>query len=402
MLIIIRNEEKLSLKANFIVQLLRLKSNNGVFYVFRKDSEKFREKWLHDQVNLASSVKGIFLSFFLMILKSPKDFRNGIMVRLSLLKRKQLLITEGFLSTLSHTLFLFFGSSAQSNRLICVLNKLCSPKIFLIDEFLSLKCLDLKKLKILGPILYVSQDIAYNRFGFGDNSITKNLMFKLEQDAVVHFNLVVACSEMEKLKYLEMGAKNVIFYPNIYPTREFEPCDKAEIPRISIVLREHWGSRAEQSLEVIFKALACIDRQINVSILGIKPSKVPKNVILEHSEFLQSKLDYLEVLSKSWMGINVGIHLAGTNERKFDYAESGTVVLSDKLGVRGDLLPYEYAYLDSHDLAAKINQLLEFGRTQLIEMGKKNRKHVLLIAKKNQQKLLDHIDEITNQSKSGY
>ncbi|MCW3997064.1 MAG: glycosyltransferase [Candidatus Bathyarchaeota archaeon] len=398
MLIIIRNEEKLSLKTNFVTQLFRLISNNKVIYVFRKDSEKFGEKWLHDQVKLASSVRGVFLSFLLMMLKSPKDFRNGLMVRLSLLKRKHTLIEKGFFSILSNTLYLFFGSSVRANRLIRVLNQLCSPKIFLIDEFLSLNCFDLKKLKLLGPIIYVSQDLAYKRFGFGDNFITRKLMFKLEQDAVVHFDLVVACSEMEKLKYLEMGARHVIFYPNIYPTREFEPCDKAEIPRICIVLREHWGSRGEQSLEIIFNALACLDRQISVCLLGIKPSKVPKNIVLEHYEFLQSKLDYLEVLSKSWIGINVGIHMAGTNERKYDYAEAGTVVLSDILGARGDLLPYEYTYVDSHDLAAKIGQLLEFSRTSLIEMGEKNRKHVLSMAEKERLKLLDNIGEILKRS----
>ena len=53
----------------------------------------------------------------------------------------------------------------------------------------------------------------------------------------------------------------------------------------------------------------------------------------------------------------MGIHLGGTNERKYDYAMAGLVVFSDNLGVRGDLLPHEYTYVDSYDLAAKLEQL---------------------------------------------
>jgi hypothetical protein len=220
-------------------------------------------------------------------------------------------------------------------------------------------------------------------------------MLQLERDAIVQVDLVVACSEMERLKYLEMGAKNAIFYPNIYPTREFMPCCKDRMPSISIVLRGHWGSRAEESLETIFNALACLSRQITVYMIGIKPKKVPKNVKLEYREFIQSKLDYLNVLGKSWIGINIGIHMAGTNERKYDYAEAGTVVLSDILGARGDLLPHEYSYVDTHDLAAKIDQLFEFGKEILTEMGEENRNHALSTAEKGRRRLLDNFAKIT-------
>ena len=57
-----------------------------------------------------------------------------------------------------------------------------------------------------------------------------------------------------------MGARNVVFYPNIYHSKEFEPSAKDEIPSISIVLRDHWGPRAEDSLATIFNALAYLDR----------------------------------------------------------------------------------------------------------------------------------------------
>ena len=399
MLIVIRNEESLSPKANFIVHLINQNFSNQVFYVFKKESAKFREKWLYDQVQLPSSVMGIMLYYSLMFLKSPINFRDGLMVRLSLKKSKVLLTELGFLSMLSRALYLRYGTSARASRLMNLLNKLASPKIFLIDEFLSLNCLDLRKLRLLGPILYVSQDIAYNRFGFGDNQITKKMMLKLERDALAHIDLVIASCEMERLKYLQMGARKAIYYPNIYPTTAIELANKDEMPSISIVLRNHWGSTAEKSLEEIFDALAHLDREIKVYMIGIRPRRVPQNVKLEYTNYVPSKLDYLKLLSKSWIGINIGIHMAGTNERKYDYAEAGLVVFSDTLGVRGDLLPNEYAYVDSQDLAAKIKQLLEFDKAILIKKGEENRDQVLSLAEKKRWKLFKNMRKVTSVSK---
>ena len=399
MLIIIRNDEKLSPKTNFIVKLLRQNSNNKIIYVFKKKNEKFKERWRYDQVQLSFSTKGLLVYYLLMILKSPRQRCNGLMVRLSLMKSKRMLTGEGFLSTLSRVLYLRFGASARASRLMSLLNKLEIPKVFLIDEFVSLNCLDLKKLSLLGPIIYVSQDIAYNRFGFGDNFITKKIMFRLEQDSIAYADLIVACSEREKLKYLQMGAKYAIFYPNIYPTKEFKPANKDEMPSISIVLRAHWGSIAEESLEKIFNALAYLNSQIRVYMIGMRPKNVPKNVKLEYRNFIPSKLDYLNLLSKSWIGLNVGVHMAGTNERKYDYAEAGTVVFSDSLGVRGDLLPHEYTYVDSHDLAAKLGQLLEFGKDSLVEMGVENRLIALSLAEKKRKQILDTLNKIIDGTK---
>ena len=393
MLIIIRNEEKLSLKTNFVVQLFRQNSNDKVFYVFKREREKFRERWYDEEIQLPFSTIGLIMYYLQVLLKSPGDTHKGLLTRLSHKKQKHILTEKGFLSILSRALYLRFGTSARANKLIHLLTKVSSPKVFLIDEFLSLNFLDLKSLRLLGPIIYVSQDIAYNRFGFADNFVTRKLMFRLERDAVVNVDLVVACSEMERLKYLEMGAKKAIFYPNIYPTIEFDTCSKDEMPSICIVLREHWGSKAKQSLETIFNALARIDRQIRVYLIGIKPQKVPKNITLKHFKFIPSKLNYLKVLSSSWIGINVGIHKAGTNERKYDYAEAGIVVLSDYFGSRGDLLPHEYTYIDGHDLTAKIEQLLQFGKKSLEEMGKKNRNHVLFLANKKRKNVLAYLDK---------
>jgi len=242
--IIIRKDAKLSQKTHFIVKLLSQNSSNKIFYVFKIESEKFEEKWYNDRVQLPSSIRGIIMCYLLTPLRSPEEFRKGVVRRLSITKPKYILAGSGFLTMLRHTLHLYFCTSAQASRLLRVLNKLNSPKIFLVDEFISLNLLDLKKLRTLGSIIYVSQDIAHNHFDFVDNLITKKLMLRLERDAIDYMDLVVACSDMERLKYLEMGARNAIFYPNIYPTNEFEPCEKDEMPSISIVLRGHWGFKA--------------------------------------------------------------------------------------------------------------------------------------------------------------
>jgi hypothetical protein len=394
MLIFIRDGEKLSLKANFILQLFRLSLNTQFLHVSRKEAKKFSEKWDIDKVDLATSISGILAYYLLMILKNPRDLHDGILRRLFNRRRPHVLINEGFVSILSQVLYCYFATSGRTDGLIRFLKRLESPKIFLIDEFWSINTVNLKKLKNLGSIIYVSQDVAYNRYGFQDNLITKELMYKLERVAIALADVIIACSERDRLKYMELGAKKAVFYPNIYPLEEFEPDAKDQSPSISIVSRGHWGSKADRSLEEIFKAISSSFRTIKVYVIGIEPKKVPKNINLQHYEFIQSKLDYLHVLSKSWIGINIGFHMAGSNERKYDYAMAGLVVFSDNLGARGDLLPHEYAYVDSNDLAAKLEQLLQFGKETIVEMGVQNRKQALFLAEKQREILLTTVNSM--------
>jgi hypothetical protein len=394
MLVVIRDGEELSLKASFVVKLFGLVSNIELLRVSRKESNKFIEKWSSNRIDLSTSTLGILAYFLLMIVKSPRDLRDGMLRRLSNRQRPFVLINEGFLSVLSQVLHYYFATSSRTDGLICFLRKFKSSKIFLIDEFLSTNTVNLKKIKSLGRIIYVSQDVAFNRYGFRDNPITKELMYKLELMAISQVDLVIACSERDRLKYLEMGAKKAVYYPNIYPIKEFEPGIKDQTPSIIIVSRGHWDSKAERSLEEIFKALTYSFRTIKVTVIGIKPTKVPKNVRLQHYEFIPTKLDYLNLLSKSWIGINIGFHMGGSNERKYDYAMAGLVVFSDNMGVRGDLLPHEYTYVDSHDLAAKIEQLLQLGKNRIVEMGVQNREQSLLLAETQREILIATISSI--------
>lgn len=373
---------KLSPKARFVAQIFRTNSNINIFYVLRNDRKRFREEWDHDRVELATSISGVLFNYLLVLLKSPKDLRDGILRRLFKKKIAHTFVSGGFISELSKTLYEYFATTSRSDDVVPFLKRMRVQKIFLIDEFISIKTLDLQLLKQMGPIVYVSQDVASQHFDFETNFISRRLIYKLERKILEVADIVIACSGRDRLKYLEMGAKNVIFYPNIYPNMKFEPCTKDDNPSISIVFQNRWGAKNALNFNEVFKALSRLDRRIKVYVIGMKPQQLPANIKMEHYEYIHSKLDYMRILSKSWIGINIGIHKAGSNERKYDYAMAGLVVFSDTLGCRGDLLPYEYTYFDNNDLTAKLGQLLEFSREKIIEMGTENRSQALSLAEK--------------------
>jgi len=397
MFVVIRGARELSIKSKFIVKLFGLTPDNRFLYVFL-GNRRFEEKWSSEKIELATSISSIFVHYLLTLLKSPKSLHDGAVKRLSSECEVDALVNGGFLSALLLAFYVYFVKSAQELELAKFFKKMSSPKIFLLDEFVSLRVLNLRMLKTLGPIIYVSQDFAYNRFDFEDSFAAKILMCKLERDAISQVDLVIACSERDRLKYVEMGAKKAVFYPNIYPVEAFESSKKDQEPSISIVLQSHWGSRGEKYLEEIFKALSFIDEKIRVYMIGLKPRQVPKNIELQYCKCIPNKLNYIRTLNRSWIGINIGIHMGGANERKYDYALAELVVFSDTLGARGDLLPYEYTYVDSHDLAAKLEQLLNFGKQRIEEMGIENRKSALATAGKQEEIVKSTINEILAQN----
>lgn len=383
LLIIIRDRwEQISPKTRFVAQIFRDSSNINVFYILRNQRESFRENWSQDRVELATSTFGILFNYLLMMLKSPKDLHDGILRRLFKRKLEYAFISESFIFGLSKTLYEYFATTSRSDRIMPYLRNMNSPKIFLVDEFISIKTLNLKLLRQMGLVIYVSQDVASEHFDFEDNFIARRLMYKLECRVLKVADLVIACSERDRLRYVEMGAKNAIFYPNIYPITEFQPSLKDKNPSISIVFRNQWGTKNAVHFNTIFKSLSKLDKKIKVYAIGMKPLQVPGNIELEHHEYIPTKLDYMKILSKSWIGINIGIHKGGSNERKYDYAMASLVVFSDILGCRGDLLPHEFTYFDNNDLAAKLEQLIEFGQKKIVEMGLENRKQALLMAEK--------------------
>jgi hypothetical protein len=399
MLYVISYGYKLSIKARFIVELFKAQSNEQIYFVTRKLDLQLQEKWHKNNIELATSNIGIFIHF-LLILLDPQDLRDRVIQRLTHRYRShELWMKKGFLSILSFVLHFYYAYS-KTETLEHFLNQNKSPKIFLIDEYKSINLVDLKMLKRMGSIVYISQDFAYNHFSFADSSLARNLMYQLEKDAVAKAKLVIACSERDKLKYKEMGAKKAVFYPNIYPIAKFEPDPKDPEPSVCIVLRSYWGPSVHDSLEEIFTALSYLNKSIKVYLIGVEPQKISKNVKLQHYQFIPSKADYLRTISKSWVGINVGIHLGGANERKYDYAMAGLLVISDRLGSRGDLLPVEYTYVDSHDLAAKLNQLLSLSLERIVEMGQQNRELALSLAEAQRSTLSAAVNDILIQSHS--
>jgi hypothetical protein len=388
--VVIRDGPTLSLKGKFIVQLFRQNHALELFYVLRREQNKFDENWQKNQVELATSVSGIFGYFLLIqLLISPKDLHDSVINRI--MRRKSASGSRGFITTLSEALYQYFARSARTEKLLQSLNRIDKPIIFIVDEFFSLNTVDIQKLKKQGRIIYVSSDIAADFYG--DNFAASKLMYKLEKDSITLPDLVIACSERDRLKYINLGGKKVLFYPNIYPI-DFELSDKDPIPSIAIVLRGHWGSKAKRSLEKLFIALACLDKPIKVYMIGVKPQQPTRNVFLKHYEYIPSREDYLEVISKSWIGINLGIHSGGSNQRKYDYALAGLVVFSDNFGARGDLLPNEYTYVDYFDFVAKLKQFLNLGKERIIEMGQQNRKQALSLAKEKREELIKTINEI--------
>ena len=392
--IIVRDGKNLSLKASFVADVLKTSTNADFLYAFRKEQDQFTEKTVGHEICLATSITGIILYFALMyFLKSPKDTRDGIIRRLHGRKNLPMLIRYGgFTTVLSQALYQYFARSARTDNLLRLLEKMNPPRVFLIDEFFSLNVVDLKNLKDLGYIVYVSSDVAHDFYK--DNTAASKLMYKFEKEMITLPDLIIACSERDRLKYSQMGSNKVIYYPNIYPLEDFEPRDKDPTPSISIVLREHWGSRTQASLEQVFQALGFINGPIKVYMIGTKPAKIPKNVELHLYDYIPSKLDYMKTLSKAWFGINLGVHSGGANQRKYDYAMAGLVVLSDTFGARGDLLPHEYTYVDSHDLAAKFDQLLELGKDEISQMGEKNRKQALSLAHRRREDLQKALSDV--------
>jgi hypothetical protein len=222
-------------------------------------------------------------------------------------------------------------------------------------------------------------------------------MYCLEKSVISEADLIIACSKRDKLKYEKLGANNVIFYPNLYPPFEFESINKCDTPSVCLVLKEHWGSRSHQSLIDVINSLSYVPQKIKLFLIGARPKNIPSNVELYYHKFIPSKSDFLRILSKSWVGINLGIHFAGTNERKYDYAISGLIVFSDIFGARGDIIPSEYTFVDFYDLSAKLTQLFQWNKKEVFRKGLENRDYLRSFAKKQEDILLKSLEYLQNQ-----
>jgi hypothetical protein len=393
MLVVTRDGEKLSLKAKFVIKLIKSNYDVQFLKVFRRDRKKYVEEHQGNHIYLATSTSGIFMYFLLnFFLKNPKDLHDGMIRRLRRREKIPVASGRGFVTIISQVLYQYFARSAKTLGLLLFLRKLNSSPTFLVDEFFSLNVVDLRLLKRLGHVIYISSDLAYDFYG--DNLIASRLMYRFEQRSIVLADLVIACSQRDKLKYLEMGAKEVAYYPNIYPLDKLGEVAKDPNASVSIVLKEHWGIRGNSLLEDVLAALGKVNQKIRVYMIGTKPLFIPKNIDLRYYDYISGRSDYLSTLSTSWIGINLGVHAGGSNQRKYDYAMAGLVVFSDKLGARGDLLPHEYTFTDIFDLAAKLQQLVNLGKEEVAAMGAENRRYALSLAKQKHDELLMKIEDM--------
>jgi hypothetical protein len=387
-LIIVRDRWGIvSPKAQLIAKIIEENYWVDSICLVRDQTAMFRQGLVGKKIELPTSTISIFLNYFLT---SPEDFRNAIIRRIS----NNIAVTMvqlDFVSAILRALKTYFVRASRIKNLTSFLENTMSQKVFLIDEYMSIKTIDPKYLKKNGFLIYVSQDIPSEVFDFDRNFIASTLMSKFEHQIMGLADLVIASSNRDCLRYVQNGAKNVIYYPNIYPIVNFHPANKDEIISISIVFRKHWGTKKASSLNQIFEALGKIHVQFKVYMIGMKPQNVPTNIQMEHYDFISDKQNFLKVISKSWIGINVGFHKGGSNERKYDYAMAGLVVFSDFYGSRGDLLPHEYTFLDSNDLAAKLLQLMALGKKTLSGMGLENREQALLLASEQYNKVVGAI-----------
>ena len=386
MLVVTRDGEKLSLKAKFVIKLIKSNYDVQFLKVFRRDGKKYVEEHKGNHIYLATSTFGIFMYFLLnFFLKNPKDLHDGMIRRLRRREKIPVAGGRGFVTIISQVLYQYFARSAKTLGLLRFLRKLNFSPTFLVDEFFSLNVVDLRLLKRLGHVIYISSDLAYDFYG--DNLIASRLMYRFEQRSIVLADLVIACSQRDKLKYLEMGAKEVTYYPNIYPLNKLGEVAKDPNASVSIVLKEHWGIRGNSLLEDVLVALGKVNQKIRIYMIGTKPLSIPKNIDLRYYDYIPGRSDYLRTLSTSWIGINLGVHAGGSNQRKYDYAMAGLVVFSDKLGARGDLLPHEYTFTDIFDLTAKLQQLVNLGKEEVAAMGAENRRYALSLAKQKHDEL---------------
>ena len=95
-------------------------------------------------------------------------------------------------------------------------------------------------------------------------------------------------------------------------------------------------------------------------------------------------MSFLNHLARGHIGINYAYKPMGTNVKWFDFALARLVILSRIVGTRGELLPYEYTYLDYANLKIKLSKLLEY---DLGKMGYENMVEALSIASKNYNEL---------------
>jgi hypothetical protein len=115
-----------------VIQQCKLASKAATddFYVFRKADCRFEERWGKNQLVLANTLSGNLAYFLLMLVKSPRNMRDGLLRRFYRRKNSNALFMEGFFSVLAHALGEYFDKPTRKKNLMRFLTRLDLPKSF--------------------------------------------------------------------------------------------------------------------------------------------------------------------------------------------------------------------------------------------------------------------------------
>jgi len=223
-------------------------------------------------------------------------------------------------------------------------------------------------------VLYLSHNYEPEFVG---SKILWSYIEKVERNVIRSSDLVLAASlrdsKVFKCKY-GVDEQRMVVLPNIYPVEGLK-ISKTNSPSVTLVLPDNWGVKAiTNAIDYISMSIRMSEKVKNVIIIGgiaggISRQKEWGGSVVETYGFIKSRRKFLEVIGRGHIGLNFAFKSAGTNVKKYDYAITEQVVLSNILGAKGDLLPYEYTFMDEYDLASKIDQVFD---EDYLRMGEQN------------------------------
>ena|GEM_PF-1887331 len=251
-------------------------------------------------------------------------------------------------------------------------------------------------------ILYLSHDFYLD----GIPSILRSIAKTYEGNLIENADLVLVSGRRDKELYQEeygLKEEKLVTYANVFPPldppytlgRLRKTIIKNKYDQPTIVLNAGSKLSINNLKEYVYEVNKAVKEieGLRIVALGDRISKVAREVewgsneldILPH---IPDRVSFLNYLSRGHIGINYAYKLMGTNVKRFDFALAGLVILSRIMGARGELLPYEYTYLDYADLNVKLSKLLEY---DLEKMGYENRVEALNIASKSYKELKEKI-----------
>ena len=353
-------------------------------------------------------MKTIFPNSNIIDVAIKRPFRNDDEISgnyISLPLKKKQIVARAFFKIFRKTpLTADFGITAASfyvqvngTKLLEELRKY-RKNVVVIDSlggYLSIRHIFDKLVKHSMAILYLSHNFEPE---FTSLKIFRERIKKIEKEIMNKADVIFAAS-MRDSRIFEhkygISCRKIVVFPNIFPLEGLK-LSKEKMRSVSLVVSGKWNRKyVEKMLEKLHRSiLICqsVDKIIFVGPILSKFSRRKKwPCMVEAYDFIESRREFLETIGKAHVGLNFSFRLGGTNVRKYDYALTEQVVLSDMLGARGDLLPHEYAFVDEYDLASKIDQIFD---RDYLKMGEENALFAHKLYKKAKEKIKAKLLEI--------